>query len=1096
MISNGRLHIKIPVISALLLLCGLCGQAYGQTSPALLDYPQNHLPWFTIESEHFLVHYQDGSDAGAVSVLNAAENVYQPITSLYQFEPEGKLSIVIRDREDYSNGAAFFFDNKIEIWLPALDTPFRGTHSWIENVVAHELTHMIQLGVSMKRTRHLPAIYFQWLSYENVRRPDVLYGFPNGIVTLPSSATSVPAWFAEGTAQYIRESISHDSWDSHRDMLLRSRILDNSELGLIEMAVFSSKNSLERELIYNQGYSFVKYLAESFGDEIVMEISRESSSARLNNFHHAIENVTGIRTSDLYSGWLDQKRSEYRKQLGGRSLSEPAIVENGGFLNFYPQFSRENGRLAYLTNRSREFSRTALVLRDGDRLIHVDDSGNPENAEASSSQMALHGVASPFSIDYIGNRFSFSPEGDQILYSRAEKNRFGELYQDLYIFDIETENSRPLTFDQRIQDPAWHPDGDLIAAVMQRAGTQNLVLLDKEDAKITAITDFSGFETVYTPVWHPDGSTIYFSAADEGNRNLFSIREPFEQAEAVFASDEIDIRDPWVSPDGEYLYFSADMNGIFNIYRMNLADGSTEQLTDVSGGAFMPHVYDNTLYFSGYRSDGYKISQLPLSDAEPVNMHDRLPQLTRPVNIFTPSNSANSDKPAPVTITEKRPYEQITTGLSVFPVIRFDNYTKLKGSNRTLLSQGEFGRLGENLIRDIKLGVYLSSRDVTERLSLFAGLLIGPGSIPADGVSGFFAPNRINNLDRDLFLIAEHRGLPFIKRSWSPTVSLELYNLKRNVRDGLVIEEFPCTSCLPAERGIDIRYSVWEASLWFKSKLNRWSVAELGVTYSPYSVQTEGFFSNEFNDFIPGSTSEYFRATTYTASYTASLFEPYRHSDIAPKGIGGTVAYRLQPGSLLSNFELEDGILSPVYDKTVNQSVELKGRYGFGISGRTTGLLQSRAFTYLNSPSDFFYLDYMGGLAGMRSYPYFAIGGQTTAFMTGSLIFPVLTGIFTQAGANTIDKVFLRLFAETGNGWGGPLNIGNSLKSGAGAELRFAFSRNYIFPMKLFMNGSYGFNRFEIEFPSEFIRTGSGNTSQYGGEFLFYIGLTFDFDSL
>ncbi|PWN07163.1 hypothetical protein DDZ15_06870 [Rhodohalobacter mucosus] len=1078
------------------MLCGAAGEADAQTSPALLDYPQNHLPWFTIESEHFLVHYQEGSEAGAVSVLNAAEKVYDPITGLYQFEPDGKLSIVIRDREDYSNGAAFFFDNKIEIWLPALDTPFRGTHSWIENVVAHELTHMIQLGVSMKRSRHLPAIYFQWLSYENVRRPDVLYGFPNGLITLPSSATSVPAWFAEGTAQYIRQSISHDSWDSHRDMLLRTRILDGSELGLTEMAVFSSKNSLERELVYNQGYSFVKYLTETFGDRIVAEISRESSSAGLNNFHNAIENTTGIQAGNLYRDWLNRKRSEYRKQLQGMTLTEPDIVENDGFLNFYPQFSGVDGRLAYLTNRGRDFSRTALVLRDGDRLIYVDDSGDPDNEESTSTPPARHGVASPFSIDYIGNRFSFSPDGERIVYSRAEKNRFGEQYQDLYLFNIENESTRQITFDQRIQDPVWHPEGNRIAAVKQSAGTQNLVLLNTDGSEIRTLTRYSDFETVYTPVWHPDGSTIYFSAADEGSKNLFRIREPFDRAEPVLVNEEIDIRDPWVDADGEYLYFSADINGIFNIYRLNLADATSEQLTNVPGGAFMPHVYNNTLYFSGYRSNGYNISSLPLRNSVPADTDDLLPRVRTGQKLFTASNRAATDEPTAVPVIDKRPYEQTTTGLSVFPVVRFDNYTKLKGSNRTLLTEGEFGRLGENLARDIKLGVYLSSRDVTERLSLFAGALIGPGSIPADGVSGFFSPNRINNLDRDLFLIAEHRGLPFIRRSWSPTISLELYNLKRNVRDGLLIEEFPCTSCLPAERGIDIRYSVWEASLWFKSKLNRWSVAELGVTYSPYSVQTDGFFSNEFNEFIPGSTSEYFRATTYTASYTASLFEPYRHSDIAPKGLGGTVAYRLQPGNLLSNFELDDGILSPVYEKTVNQSVELKGRYGFGISGLTTALIQGRAFTYLNSPSDFFYLDYTGGLAGMRSYPYFAIGGQTTAFLTGSLIFPLRTGIFAQAGANTIDKVFLRLFAESGNGWGGPLNIGNRLKSGAGGELRVAFNRNYIFPMKLFINGSYGFDRFEIEFPSEFISTDTGNRSQYGGEFLFYIGLTFDFDSL
>ncbi|MDX1590680.1 MAG: hypothetical protein R3283_01880 [Balneolaceae bacterium] len=1065
-----------------------------QTSPALLDYPYNHLPWFTIESDHFLVHYQEGSEDGARSVLSAAEKFYEPIMDLYRFEPDGKISIVIRDREDYSNGAAFFFDNKMEIWLPALDTPFRGTHPWIENVVAHELTHMIQLGTSMKRSRHIPAIYFQWLSYENVRRPDVLYGFPNGIFTVPFSATSVPAWFAEGTAQYIRDSIAHDSWDSHRDMLLRTRILNDTELGLTEMAIFSSKNSLERELIYNQGFSFVRYLAGLYGDRILRDISVESSKAGLNNFHHAIENATGIQALELYENWIASKQDHYRAQLEGEQLSEPVLIEDSGFLNFYPQFSSEKGQLAYLTNRGRDYSRTSLVLRDGNKVIPIGNTRDPDNPGPREPGLSLHGIASPFSIDYIGNRFSFSPDGNQILYSRAQKNKYGELYQDLYIFDIESEETSQITHDQRIQDPAWHPNRDRIAAVQQIAGTQNLVVLDTRGQSITTLTGFSDFETVYTPVWHPNGNTIFFAAADGGNRNLYRISEPFTKVEAVLISDSYDIRDPWVDASGEYLYLSTDINGIFNIHRMKLDDGSLQQLTNVSGGAFMPHMHQESLYFSEYRSDGYKISRISAEKLTPTAISD--PSILQSdKTLISDRDEMDTETNIPA-LSEAQPYSQSTTGLSIYPVIRFDNYTKLKGSNRTLLTEGKIGRLGENLIRDLKLGVYLSSRDVTERLSIFGGALIGPGSVSSDGVSDFFAPNRINNLDRDLFLIVEHRGLPFIERSWSPTVSLELYNLKRNVRDGLVIEEFPCTSCLPEDRGIDIRYSVWEASLWLKSKLNRWSVAEMGVTYSPYSVQTEGFFSNEFNEFIPGSTSEYFRGTTYTASYTASLFEPYRHSDIAPKGVGGTLAYRVQPASLLSNFELEDGTLSPVYDKTVNHSIELKSRYGFGISDLTTGLIQGRLYSYLNAPSDFFYLDYMGGLAGMRSYPYFAIGGQKTAYLTGSIIFPLRTGIFRQAGSNTLDKVFLRLFAETGNGWGGPLNIGNGLKNGVGAELRTAFNRHYIFPMKFFINGSYGFNKFSIDYPPEFISTGSGNRTEYGGEFLFYIGLTFDFDSL
>jgi len=174
----------------------------------------------------------------------------------------------------------------------------------------------------------------------------------------------------------------------------------------------------------------------------------------------------------------------------------------------------------------------------------------------------------------------------------------------------------------------------------------------------------------------------------------------------------------------------------------------------------------------------------------------------------------------------------------------------------------------------------------------------------------------------------------------------------------------------------------------------------------------------------------------------------------------------------------------------------LRQRLGFRLNNDNTGMITARGFTYLNRPDDFFYLDYIGGLTGLRSYPFFSVGGQQTAFMRASYLTPIFQSINQQVGAYTIDKLFAHLYAETGNGWGGPLDIGNQLKSGLGAELRMSFNSHYLFPLKLFVNGTYGLNRFDVNFSDDFI-TGSGdNTVSYGREFLFYFGLTFDFDLL
>ncbi|MGF1670882.1 MAG: hypothetical protein ACFCU6_10560 [Balneolaceae bacterium] len=1100
--------------------------ALAQVSPQFYDFPHNHLSWFTIESDHFLVHYQEGNNRSAQIASRIAEEVYEPITSLYSYKPKNKISIVLRDREDFSNGAAFFFDNKMEIWVPSLDTPLRGTHNWFRNVIAHEFTHMVQLGASMRRSSNIPAIYFQWLSYEKVRRPDVQFGFPNGVVTMPFATVSIPGWFAEGTAQYQRAGMMYDYWDSHRDMILRTSILDDDYLNFVEMSTFSSKTSTEREDVYNQGFNFVIYLVDRFGEQVIADITHAAANGKKHNFNKVMETATGIRGEQLFDDWISEKREFYRNAIEGIRFTESTVEENTGFFNFYPIFSADGKYFAYLSNLDRDFGRTALILKDRQGLVKtLDTTGETPALDNQQQYLFQHGLKSNATLDFISNRFSFSPDGTSLLFNIARKNNLGETYQDLYIYNIESEKREKLTDSKRIQDPVWDSKGNLIAAVQRRDGTENLILYNKENQEIKTLTDFKSGETVYTPVWGKNDSSLYFATAFTGNRNIFKFDIETGEIITVFEDPLIDYRDPWIDMENNILYYSSDPDGIFNIYSLDLHTGDQKQLTSVIGGAFMPHANNGRLYFSEYKTEGYKITSIPLTPFEPqqygaynpkpMNHADPtdIPEYILALNSFDDSDIEPIQEPISkgpqaeeieFQIPTKnqsddrilKPYSETITGFNIFPLVRFDNYTKLNGSNSSLVKAAQFGDLAENLWRDAKIGMFFTTRDVTEKLDIFGGALFGFGSLPTDGVGDFFSPSRLNKLDRDLFLTIQHRGFPFIETSWSPTISVELFNITRNVRDGLSIDEIPCTSCLPETSFSDIRFILWEANLFLRSKLNRWSLLEFGIGISPFSVATDGFFSRELQQFIPGSNNEFFRGTTLSAAYYYELIMPTRHADIAPQGFKGNVTYRYQPSRLLENFEVEDGQLSPVFKRDLNHSIEFRNRYGFSLSNNETAMITTRAFAYLNDPDDFFFLDYTGGLTGMRSYPFFAVGGNRTAFTRLSYLRPVYQSLNTQMGRYSLDKLFAHLFLEAGNGWGGQLNIGNNIKYGIGGELRFAFNNSYLFPMKLFINGTYGFNRFDVELSDDFI-TGSGsNRVQFGREFLFYFGLTFDFDFL
>ena len=1223
-----------------------------QRNPAFYSFPHNHLEWYTIESDHFLVHFQEGSSRPAQVASRIAEEIYGPLTELYGHEPDHKVSILIIDRLDYSNGAAFFYDNKIEIWLPALDTPLRGTHNWLRNVITHEFAHIVQLQASMKKSRRHPATYVQWLSYEDVRRPDVLYGFPNGIITYPLAGISMPAWLAEGTAQYMREEIYYDDWDSHRDMLLRTRMLDSTWLSLEKMGTFSSKTSLERELVYNQGFAFTRYLADRFGEQALADITRAFSRRGVYDVNKAIRQATGIDGREVFDDWINELTKQYTLFAEGRERnpSNRTWIEPLGFLNFHPTWHPDGDRITYLSNKFMDAAIVSLYTVDSGKFIDADSLVDADGAQNAAKTHSPHEMGGALSIaggpDHTtSNRpatirssrsghtvagravhslnssaghpghphechldsaplrrletaFSYSPDGSLIAYSRNRINRYGENYRDLFIFDTESGDSKRLTHSERLQDPAWHPGGNLLAAGKIEDGSINLFLYDLERDSLIRVTEYRHGEQLYRPVWSPDGTSLYTAYADTSHRGIYRITLADGLTDAmptrtgsetqrftmtpVLVDATVDYRDPAVSSDGQWLYFSADLGGVFNLYRKSLADGSIQQLTNLVGGAFMPNPHPDPekgkLLYSEYTSDGYKIALLDLTgenftDFEIASAHplkeaavgrqanrtksghlsatgvqtetggrarsaDEVRDAGKPRetgetqnagevrnagvsgtastrNMYRLNQFDDSDiEPFPDYVTaiadtgiyryqlptrgsspERQfyAYDDQFTSFQFYPVIRFDNYSRLRGSNTTLLRDGQLGDLGANLWRDSKVGLYFASREMRERLSIFGGALFGPGSRSSDGISNFFRPGRLVNLDRDLFFEVEYAGLPFIKRHWSPTVSVAFFNIRRNVQDGLQVEEFPCTACLPDTTSVDIAYNMWQLEVNLISKINRWSLVELGYYYSPYRVSTESFFSREFQQEVPGSTSRYYVGSTWTTAWIFDLSLPDRHGDIAPMGWRGVLRYSYEPSELLDSYDIRDGTLVPVYNTFDNHSVEADLRVGFRLRNQRFNV-RSRFFTYFDGPDEFFYLDYIGGMIGMRSYPFFALGGTTTAFSTLSWFIPLKTDIYRQTGRLTMDKVFLRLFAEAGNGWGGPLDIDKSIKTGVGAELRFKMNSYYFFPTSFFISGAYGFNSYDLQLPDAFItETATGRVS-YGNQILINFGILFDFE--
>jgi Tol biopolymer transport system component len=152
---------------------------------------------------------------------------------------------------------------------------------------------------------------------------------------------------------------------------------------------------------------------------------------------------------------------------------------------------------------------------------------------------------------------AWAPDGTVIAFVRS-----GEGDADVYVMNANGNEVTPLTTDGANSAPAWSPDGSKIAFTRETPGNTDIYVMNPDGSNVTRLTNDPLLESA--PTWSPDGSRIAFSAyvSPPGPVHIYTMGADGTSRTRITDS-ELDDASPTWSPDGTSIAFVRDSGSVF-----------------------------------------------------------------------------------------------------------------------------------------------------------------------------------------------------------------------------------------------------------------------------------------------------------------------------------------------------------------------------------------------------------------------------------------------------------------------------------------------------------------------------------------------------
>ncbi len=509
--------------------------------------------WSVIHTEHFDIHFYEEERQAALDAAEVSERSYAYLSEVLDYKFKQKIPLLI-----YASHNDFQQTNAIQSYISEgtqgvteslkgrMILPITGSYGQFIHVLTHEMVHAFQFDIMLADG---PS--------EVIRR------------------FNPPLWFIEGMAEYLSVGM-----DNITRMWMRDAVLNNTLLSIPEMTfVFDIR-------VYRMGQAIWYYVGERYGKEVVGRIFKTARAT--GDINRAFKAHTGLDLVELSKRWQDDARSRYLPQDVVLKRPEEVAIpiadpcHDCTSLNIVPAISPDGKQLAYVGDKNytlNMFLRGLTKNPDGsgyadDKIKKIVQSGSSQSYE---------------SLRYFTTSMNWSPDGRFFSFvAKAGKN------DAIYIVDAEKNKVvRKLAFEKLtgMAAPSWSPNSDKMVFSGTQGGISDLYIVNSDGSDLQQLTN-NRYAHLH-PQWSPDGKKIAFTTDRGPNTNIDElIFGEYNIAAYDLSTGEVELLtetggnhiNPNWSKDGKEMFFISDMNGIPNIYSMDIDSKEIYRITNFVTG--------------------------------------------------------------------------------------------------------------------------------------------------------------------------------------------------------------------------------------------------------------------------------------------------------------------------------------------------------------------------------------------------------------------------------------------------------------------------------------------------------------------------------